>query len=122
MFSPSAIILLLVRDEGCWQVDYCGNSVSRDPDPQYAGFSALRDALNATGKAIYYSICPHTPAPKVGTGLPYHGASVYSPPPEWSKEQRHALANSLLVEYTNSFDLWYADPTPSGDGGPMSIP
>ena len=28
----------------------------------------------------------------------------------------------LLVEYTNSFDLWYADPTPSGDGGPMSIP
>jgi len=105
-----------------WQVDYCGNSVSRDPDPQYAGFSALRDALNATGKPIYYSICPHTPAPKVGTGLPYHGASVYSPPPEWSKEQRHALANSLLVEYTNSFDLWYADPTPSGDGGPMSIP
>ena len=22
--------------------------------------------------------------------------------------QRHALANSLLVEYTNTFDLWYA--------------
>lgn len=62
------------------KVDYCGNSVSRDPNSQYAGFSALRDALNQSGKAIYYSICPHTIAPKVGTGLPYNGASVYSPP------------------------------------------
>ena len=65
------------------------------------------------GKPIYYSICPHTKAPGVGTGAPYHGASVYSPPAVWTKAQRHALANSLLVEYTNSFDLWYADPTPA---------
>ena len=34
----------------------------------------------------------------------------------------HALANSLLVEYVNSFDLWYADPVPAGDGGPMAEP
>ena len=104
------------------KVDYCGSSVSREPAPQYAGFAALRDALNQTGKPVYYSICPHTKAPPVGPGAPYHGASVYSPPAVWTKTQRHALANSLLVEYTNSFDLWYADPTPAGDGGAMSIP
>ena len=57
-----------------------------------------------------------------GTGEPYNHASVYSPPPVWTAPQRHALANSLLVEYTNTFDLWYADPTPAGDGGPMKIP
>lgn len=104
------------------KVDYCGRSVSRAPAPQYAGFAALRDALNRTGKAIYYSICPHAVCPGRGPGRPYHGASVYAPPAEWSVAQRHALANSLLVEYTNTFDLWYADPTPAGDGGPMKIP
>jgi hypothetical protein len=81
------------------QVDYCGSSVSRAPAPQYAGFAALRDALNGTGKAIYYSICPHAVCPTSGTGQPYHAASVYAPPAEWSAGQRHALANSLLVEY-----------------------
>lgn len=104
------------------KVDYCGSSVSREPAPQYAGFAALRDALNATGRPIYYSICPHTTAPATGTGKPYNNASVYSPPASWSREARHALANSILVEYTNTFDLWYADPTPAGDGGPMKIP
>lgn len=55
-------------------------------------------------------------------GSAYHGGSIYAPPPEWTAPQRHALANSLLVEYVNSFDLWYADPTPAGDGGPMAVP
>lgn len=70
------------------KVDYCGSSVSRDPTPQYAGFAALRDALNKTGKAIYYSICPHAVAPPVGPAEPYHGASVYAPPTEWTASQR----------------------------------
>jgi hypothetical protein len=35
-----------------WQVDYCGSSVSRDPAPQYAGFAALRDALNSTVRGL----------------------------------------------------------------------
>jgi alpha-galactosidase len=103
------------------KVDFCGKQ-SRDPAPQYAAFAALRDALNATGRQIYYSICPHTDAPHVGPGEPYNGASIYAPPPVWTREQRHALANSLLVEYTNTFDIWYADPVPSGDGGPMAEP
>lgn len=104
------------------KVDYCSSSVSRAPAPQYAAFAALRDALNKTGREIYYSICPHASAPEAGTGAPYHGRSVYSPPSEWTATQRHELANSLLVEYTNTFDLWYADPVPRGDGGAMSEP
>ena len=46
----------------------------------------------------------------------------YAPPPVWTAENRSTLANSILVEFTNTFDLWYADPTPAGDGGPMAIP
>ena len=30
---------------------------SRAAVPQYAGWAALRDALNNTGRPIYYSIC-----------------------------------------------------------------
>eukprot|EP00041_Stephanoeca_diplocostata_P035881 m.1281395 g.1281395 ORF g.1281395 m.1281395 type:complete len:359 (-) comp24771_c0_seq2:6553-7629(-) len=104
------------------KVDYCGSNVNRDPQPQYDGFAKLRDALNKTGRPIYYSICPHTVCPSSGPGGAYRGGSIYAPPPVWTALQRHALANSLLVEYVNSFDLWYADPTPAGDGGPMAEP
>ena len=104
------------------KVDYCGHTVSREPKVQYAAFAALRDALNKTSRKIYYSICPHAVCPATGTGAPYNKASVYSPPAVWTATQRHQLANSLLVEYTNTFDLWYADPVPRGDGGPMSEP
>ena len=31
---------------------------------------------------------------------------LYVPPASWSKQQRHALANSLLVEYSNTPDQW----------------
>ena len=35
-----------------------------------------------------------------------------------SADERHALANSLLVEYTNTFDYWYGHgPTASTHGG-----
>ena len=89
------------------KVDYCGTDVDRSPGPQHAAFAALRDALNNTGRAIYYSICPHAVAPRTGPGAPYDGASVYSPPLAWTASDRNGLANSLLVEYTNTFDLWY---------------
>eukprot|EP00040_Diaphanoeca_grandis_P029462 m.172584 g.172584 ORF g.172584 m.172584 type:complete len:478 (+) comp31695_c1_seq1:172-1605(+) len=104
------------------KVDYCGGTPSREPAPQYAAFDALGLALNKTGRNIYYSICPHTNTPASGTGLPYRGASIYSPPQVWNSSQRQNLANSLLVEYVNSFDLWYADPIPAGDGGAMAMP
>ena len=59
-----------------WQVDYlkvdfCGATpgptnlstghVSYQPRPQYDAWMALGKELNATGRPIYYSICPHRP-------------------------------------------------------------
>ena len=79
--------------------------------PQYDAWMALGKELNATGRPIYYSSCPHRPMtstfPGEGfAGVPKEWATdiAYSPPPEWSRAERHALANSILVEYTNS---WY---------------
>ena len=34
-----------------------------------------------------------------------------APPPEWTEAERHALANSILVEYVNSYDTWYKPKT-----------
>lgn len=31
---------------------------------------------------------------------------MYAPPKDWTLAQRHALANSLLVEYDNTWDAW----------------
>ena len=31
-----------------------------------------------------------------------------APPSQWNAAQRHALANSVLVEYVNTYDEWYA--------------
>ena len=78
--------------------------------------------MNKTGRHIYYSICPHTSAPNNGTGAQYKGKSVYAPPASWSAAQRHALANSILVEYLKNFDLFYSDTVPAGDGGPINAP
>ena len=70
---------------------------------------ALGKELNATGRPIYYSICPHRPVqPADGLPAEWAGDDAYSPPPAWSKAERHALANSILVEYTNTWDSWYS--------------
>ena len=105
-----------------WQIDYlkvdfCGASLPGKPDPlcvpveakaQLAAWSALRDALNATGRPIYYSICPHALASGVGTNVPKDHLN-YAPPAEWSEADRHGLANSILVEYENTMDGWVVD-------------
>jgi alpha-galactosidase len=107
-----------------WQIDYlkvdfCGSTagptnlsngrVSYQQQPQYDAWMALGRALNATGRPIYYSICPHRPI-GAADGLPQEwvGDVAYAPPPEWTAAERHALANSILVEYTNTFDSWYS--------------
>ena len=106
---------------GYLKVDFCGvgSPVPAEPAGQYRAWAQLRDALNATGRPIYYSICPRTGTPRGGE---YRGRSVYAPPPAWTVEERRALANSVLVEYVNTFDAWYADPIPAGDGGAMDEP
>ena len=106
-----------------WQVDYlkvdfcgpagfapqCPNAsdplcVSIEADAQYTAWASLRDALNATGRPIYYSICPHTQAAREGPARPFD--LIYAPPTAWTASQRQALANSLLVEYYNTMDSW----------------
>ena len=96
------------------KVDYCGycaaapckdpRDISIEPGVQYAAFAALRDALNRTGRHMYLSICPHTASNGRGTQAPF--SMLYTPPPSWSTAQRHALANSVLAEYSNTPDQW----------------
>jgi alpha-galactosidase len=117
-----------------WQVDYLkvdfcgptngptgGGKVSTQPVPQYAAFKALGDALNATNRSIYYSICPDTVAPALGTAAEWSNkielgitGFIHCTPTAWTATERHTLANSLLIEYTNTFDAWYIGP---GRGG-----
>ena len=93
--------------------------MSIDPAPQLAAWQAFEAALNATGREMYYSICPHTPAPPNGTAAAYRGNVMYAAPAVWSAAQRQATANSILVEYMNTFDEWfsprtYGRPEPGG--------
>jgi len=83
-----------------------------DPTKQLHNWQGLRDALNKTGHPIYYSICPHGHVPPDGPSAPWYknGTGLgYTPPLSWTESERKETANSLLVEYTNLFDFWYAD-------------
>lgn len=88
------------------KTDYCGPYAANLTE--YEAWAELRDALNKTGRPIYYSICPKTVAPDYGTATPYAGQRVYSPPSNWTRDERAALANSILVEYVNLADTWYS--------------
>ena len=92
--------------------------------PQYAAWSALGEALNKSGRSIYYSICPHTNASSRGTAQNYSfdlfKNPIYAPPTSWTADERHKLANSILVEYMNTIDDWYkpdVDKKGNGDWG-----
>ena len=78
-----------------------------DPAQQLRRWQELRDALNKTGREIYYSICPHGKPLATGSSEPWYKNGTghcYSPPLGWTAEERKATANSILVEYTNLFD------------------
>lgn len=90
---------------GGYEKNYTADPVGR----QYANYAAMRDALNATGRPIYYSICEingviesdavknspsacgHTSA---YTSLPWHAQPDKYPVPD--------LANSVLIEWVNN--------------------
>ena len=80
------------------------------PAFELAAWGAMRDALNATGKAVYFSTCPKTriPAGARGPAAAYAGTIEYAPPPQWTAQDRAALANSVLVEFKNNVDRWYS--------------
>lgn len=98
------------------KVDMCSVDIGIDPASQLEHWGQLRDALNATGRAVYYSICPHSAVPRAtGPGRWWwengrNGTrpNTYSPPTVWTASERKGLTSSLLVEFTNLFDFWYA--------------
>ena len=104
------------------KVDFCGagnssadpRDISPDPVIQYEAWSQLRDAVNKTGRPIYFSICPHSIGDKWASNKQW--PLWYAPPAAWTSQQRHELANSLLVEYSNTADTWLGGP----EGGVMS--
>jgi len=91
-----------------WGVDYlkedsCGNY---NPNlDQYSQYAKMRDALNNTGRPIYFSICEFL-GTKVTPDTPYGGLFT---PFVTRGEAVKGLANSWLVEYVNMYDAWYAD-------------
>eukprot|EP00042_Codosiga_hollandica_P028613 m.151372 g.151372 ORF g.151372 m.151372 type:complete len:529 (+) comp52822_c0_seq4:148-1734(+) len=98
------------------KVDFCGSVPEGNSEWYY--WSLFRDALNATGRPIYYSICPKTIAPAYGTATPYAGSLIYSPPLNWTAQDHQNLSNSWLVEYVNNVDNWYSeDATNCTDAG-----
>lgn len=93
------------------KVDYCGQGVPYDAETQWAHWHAFAQALNATGEHVYFDICPKTQASTSPSSVvkPFGNHLVYAPPLNWTAEQRDAAANSQLVEFTNTFDLYYCD-------------
>lgn len=99
-----------------WGVDYlkldsCGgypaNYSAHTVEEQYREYAAMRDALNATGRPIYYSICEINsvlPSAAVTTSPSSCGkTSAYTSLP-WQKAGYDVpgLANSVLVEWVNN--------------------
>lgn len=94
-----------------WGIDYlkedsCGGHTSGTVWQQYA---RMRDALNATGRHIYYSITQGVPYNDGPGRSPMHcyGESAFTIKP-WVAEGKDPtqLANSFLVEYCNNLDFF----------------
>lgn len=105
-YAQDAHRIAIEWDADYLKADHCGSTPGFDDE--YSAWAALRDALNGTGKAVYYSTCPVTTGPRTGTAQPYAGVGIYSPPLNWSVADVQALANSVLVEYRNNVDAWYS--------------
>jgi hypothetical protein len=92
------------------KVDNCGEpQQGGDPAAQLAAWRAVAAAVNASGRAMYLSICPKANAPANLSGplTPYaREAGLYFPPLEWTREDKRALANAWLVEVRNNVDGW----------------
>jgi alpha-galactosidase len=94
-----------------WGVDYlkedsCGGKTHGTVWEQYA---KMRDALNKTGRPIYYSITEAVPFDDGPLRMKMHcyGTNTFTVKP-WLAEGRDptTLANSFLVEYCNNLDFF----------------
>jgi len=103
-----------------WGVDYlkedsCGGKTHGTVWQQY---SRMRDALNITGRPIYYSVTQAVPWTDGYNAMHCYGNSVFTIKP-WiaaGKDPR-TLANSYLIEYCNNEDYFgYTGGVPKAGG------
>lgn len=92
-----------------WGIDFlkedsCGGTTHGSVWEQYA---RMRDALNATGRPIYFSITEAVDYPDGHTAMHCYGNSVFTVIP-WLQQglDPTTLANSYLVEYCNNEDVF----------------
>eukprot|EP00039_Didymoeca_costata_P015960 m.278632 g.278632 ORF g.278632 m.278632 type:complete len:599 (+) comp16316_c1_seq7:78-1874(+) len=103
-----------------WGVDYlkedsCGGTVHGTVWQQYA---RMRDALNKTGRPIYFSVTQGVPYPDSHMSMHCYGDSVFTVK-TWLQQglDPRTLANSYLVEYCNNMDKFgYTNGIPSPGG------
>ena len=106
-----------------WGVDFlkedsCGGKTHGTVYEQYA---RMRDALNATGRPIFFSITEAVPWTDRYERMHCYGDNVFTTIP-WvaSGLDVVGLANSALVEYCNNEDVFGSTAALSGAGGMLS--
>ena len=107
--SPCPTSSSLARRRRRRRVDFCGAPPEYDPAAERAAWRAVADAVNATGRPMYLSICPKSNLPANFTGplAPYAGQTgLYFPPQAWTAADKRGVANAWLVEVRNNVDGW----------------
>ena len=106
-----------------WGVDFlkedsCGGTTHGTVYEQYA---RMRDALNATGRPIFFSITEAVPWTDRYEKMHCYGDNVFTTIP-WVQAGLDVvgLANSALVEYCNNEDVFGSTAAASGTGGMLS--
>ena len=100
----------------CAQEDSCGGTTHGTVWEQYA---RMRDALNATGRQILFSITEAVPWTDGHEKMHCYGDNVFTVIP-WVRAglDPTTLANSYLVELCNNEDFFGFGPTQRGSGPP----
>jgi len=106
-----------------WGVDFlkedsCGGTTHGTVFEQYA---RMRDALNKTGRAIFFSITEAVPWTDKYEKMHCYGDNVFVKKP-WVAQGLDivGLANSALVEYCNNEDVFGSTAAAGGPGGMLS--
>eukprot|EP00947_MAST-08B_sp_MAST-8B-sp1_P004522 g4522.t1 len=110
-YADDASRLLVEWGARAVKVDFCDFWFMGEPpryEQQLGLWRSLRDALNATGVPAWLYFSPHTRVPASGVSAPWAAAHPYAPPPAWTREERRGLANSMMTQYVNMFDYWFA--------------
>lgn len=99
------LLMCIVPQVDYLKVDSCG---ADGPGTEWEQFAAMRDALNATGRPVYLSICEITEDEGVRDGC--LGRNIVYSPKMWFGQGKDVatLGNSILVEYSNNGNSFQA--------------